>query len=76
MIQIILAKVVLRQIRDIRELHVRDVAGAEEPDIHLFASPLRTSTISFLGVRLYWVVRLASDVDVSVDVDVGVGVGV
>lgn len=38
MVQVVLAKVVLGQIRNIRKLHVRNVAGAEEPNIHLFSA--------------------------------------
>lgn len=35
MIQIVLAKVVLGQIRNIRKLHVRNILGAKYTDIHL-----------------------------------------
>ena len=35
MIKIILAKVILRQVRNISELDMRDIAWAQEADIHL-----------------------------------------
>ena len=35
MVEVVFAKVVLRQIRDIRELHMWNVRRLQHPDIHL-----------------------------------------
>lgn len=33
-VQVVFAEVVFRQVRDVRRLHVRDVGGVEEADVH------------------------------------------
>ena len=53
MIKVVLAKVVLRQIRDISELNMRDIAWAQEADIHLSGLFPRLALFKSLRLRIF-----------------------
>lgn len=60
MVQIILAKVVLRQIRDVGQLHVRDIRRPEYANVHFYPVP------AFAQYKLLWGVFFPSSFGVRV----------